>query len=230
MNSKNEIKIEKVNYLVAESERMYLGREKALIPGHDYIRRHVSYPITMVLKGMDFVMKEFMTSFIVYFVMMFGLVFVLKNSASADATVITNFLFPFIISLPLFVVLFFPPTIYCHSRVKVKLVQNLIKELKENEYDSNGFLKLLDIFKLRAQKRVLFLKRLYALLWAGFVYILKDSNNLGIELLSKSNSEIMSLIGYFSILVLGLLAIEAYSKSTDIIFTSVEIALIEVEG
>ena len=72
-----------VDSLIKESERIYLAREKAIIPGQDYIRRHFWYPALMVSKGFDFAKKEFLIYSVVYALLVF-LTFILVKEIPSE--------------------------------------------------------------------------------------------------------------------------------------------------
>ena len=102
-----------IESLVKESERIYLAREKAIIPGQDYIRRHFLYPALMITKGFDFAKKEFIVYSVMYFMGIFFILMLLKEIPQGYPPEITRFISSIflygMIFLPIFAALFLPP-------------------------------------------------------------------------------------------------------------------------
>lgn len=218
-----------VDSLIKESERIYLAREKAIIPGQDYIRRHFWYPALMVSKGFDFAKKEFLIYSVVYALLVF-LTFILVKEIPSEyppevVRAISSVSLYGVIFAPFFVALFLPPSTYTGSRINKTCISQLLEMIPREH--TNGLEELLTIHQYMAEKRILFLKRLYALSWAAFLYMIKHFEKLeGIEQ-GSMESELLGLSLYSAVLILGFLFIQAYSKSTETILASVKVAIVE---
>ena len=218
-----------IDSLVKESERIYLAREKAFIPGQDYIRRHFLYPALMITRGFDFAKKEFIVYSVMYFMGIFFTLMLLKEIPQGYPPEITRFISSIflygMIFLPIFAALFLPPSTYTNSRINPKNVSQLLSLIPEINIDELE--KIFQIHYDMAEKRILFMKRLYGVSWAIFIYLFKSLDKAkGIE--SKPIENDLAILAFYSIaLILGFLFIQAYSKSAETIITNVKIALVE---
>ena len=99
---------------------------------------------------------------------------------------------------------------------------SLIPEINIDELE-----KIFQIHYDMTEKRILFMKRLYGVSWAVFIYLFKSLDKAkGIE--SKPIENDLAILAFYSIaLILGFLFIQAYSKSAETIITNVKIALVE---
>ena len=218
-----------IESLVKESERIYLAREKAIIPGQDYIRRHFLYPALMITKGFDFAKKEFIVYSVMYFMGIFFTLMLLKEIPQGYPPEITRFISSIflygMIFLPIFAALFLPPSTYTNSRINQKNVSQLLSLIPEINIDELE--KIFQIHYDMTEKRMLFMKRLYGVSWAVFIYSFKSLDKAkGIE--SKPIENDLAILAFYPIaLILGFLFIQAYSKSAETIITNVKIALVE---
>ena len=224
--------IDTMSMVLRESERLYLGRENAILPGQDFLRRHILYPALMITKGFDFAKKEFWIHTILYTACLFFALFFIseipKGFPPEVRVTISSTLFYLIMIIPTFVILFLPPSTYSDSRIRKKDIIKLLDHIPSDKIDILEA--LFNIHNVMVEKRTLFLKRLYGISWAIFLYFFNlmekafTAGNVPIE------NDVYSLGYYILGLIVGFLLIHAYSKSAETILVSVRVALIEKKG
>ena len=218
-----------IESLVKESERIYLAKEKAIIPGQDFIRRHFWYPALMIIKGFDFAKKEFIVYSVMYFVGIFLTLTLLKEMPKEYPPEIARFISSIflygMIFIPIFAALFLPPSTYTNSRINGKNISQLLSLIPEINIDELE--KIFQIHYDMAEKRILFMKRLYGLSWAVFIYLFKSFEKVKEVEVKPIENDFLLLAFYSIALILGFIFIQAYSKSAETIITNVKIALIE---
>ena len=224
------MKSDKVIELIGISERMYLGTKEATIPGQDWVRKHIKYPVLLVSKGFDFAKKEIIIYSVLYILGLFVTIKLLEavpiETPIEIRFVFSSFFLNIVIFGPLFIVLFLPPSTYCASRVDGVIVKHLLQHL--SEVDTKWYINILEIYEKQATRRISFIKKLYAFSWAIFVYLVNSINTSSIvETNMLVAGGLISIAFYMLILFLGFICIQAYSKSTDIIFNNVKVTLME---
>lgn len=218
-----------IETLVKESERIYLRKDKPIIPGQDFFRRHFLYPISMISRGFDFAKKEFLIFSILYYLgILFVAIFVqnipMQYSAESRVTISSSMIY-FAMFAPVFVALFLPPSTFSSSRIDRNAVNLLAQKIDADYIDSLE--KILAIHQERVDKRIVLIKRLYALGWAVFIYFIKQIDT-PLELQVVPSEKNMFYLAIFGMVIMfGFFCVHAYSKSAETIISNIKVAIIE---
>jgi hypothetical protein len=218
-----------IETLVKESERIYLRKDKPIIPGQDYLRRHFLYPISMISRGFDFAKKEFWIFSFLYYLGIILVTILVQNIPeqypAEIRVIISSSMIYFAMFAPVFVALFLPPSTFSSSRIDRNAVNLLAQNIDAVYIDSLE--KILAIHQERVDKRIILIKRLYAIGWAVFIYIIKQIDTSQDLQVVPSEKDMFSLVIYGMVIMFGFFCVHAYSKSAETIILNIKVAFIE---
>jgi hypothetical protein len=146
------MKADRVIELIELSERIYLGYPEATVPGQNWMRKHFKYPIKLVSKGTDFATKEILILGILYCLGFYGISELLKMVPLEINPIILDYILSIIFFGSLFLVLFFPPSIYCKSKISSEIINKLTDLLSKD--DTVGYIDILDIYENQTKNRI----------------------------------------------------------------------------
>lgn len=192
--------------------------------------RWITLKIRLFFKGVGFLSHDLLL--ILFFMMsIYGVLFFLIK---LNTTILSN-LYPIILTLVIYFVLFKAPSSFCTYNVKnsdITIVLNIFKNYNVTKIEYKIIKNLFNEFKENTKKRMLFFKGIVIIAWSVFFYIfdkftLPEMKNIAITSLYKYD---LSTVFIYSVLIFFLYGvIESYNKGVWYIIKSFEYALIEYE-
>lgn len=186
--------------------------------------------IKLFFKGVGFLFHDFLL--IIFFMMsIYGILFFLIK---LNTTILSN-LYPFILTLVVYFVLFKSPSSFCTYNVKnsdIKTVLKILKDHNVTKIEYKVIKNLFNEFKENIKKRMLAFKGIVIIAWSILFYIfdkftLPEIKDIAITPLNVYD---FSPIFIYSILFFFLYGIiESYNKGVWYIIKSFEFALVEYE-
>jgi len=220
--------------ITKEVERMVLGEEPSMFVFFEVFRRHLIYPIKIVLKGIDIGMIEFAKFSIIYFILLFLYLGMLNDMPQELRAIFGQMYLPLVFIVPLFISLFPAPSTFCTYGVKEKHIGfaiEIIKKYKlDNRDDIESVRKNVQIFEVRTLHKIRILKAILALGWTGFIYLYGKIQDLVTQSPIKVHEADFMAVGIIgAVLLISFVIIEGYSKGCALIFKSTIFGLSEYE-
>lgn len=187
------------------------------------LQRLIWFPLKFLQLGMSEKTKGISTwTFMVFaFLVVGGLV--INNSGIAKTEIASTIILGAEI-IPIFLVVFAMPSTYAHSGINQESVDFVKQYLIDRGFSSDKQIEILKkslkVIEDKSRARVIALKWLTGLVWAGFVYNLSKENNLS----TLTQSEILAQMQIFAglALLIAYFCVWGYEASLDKLFRTIE--------
>ena len=190
-----------------------------------FLQRLIWFPLKFLKIGVSEITKGIFTYSWITFAFLF-LVFWIVSISGVAKTELATVILLFVEIVPIFLVVFAMPSTYAHSGVDEQSVsfvkQHLYNRGFSTETQIDILKKSLKPIEDRAREKVIALKRLVGLVWAGFVY---NSSKIQ-EITNFTKQEILNQLSIFTAFFIALLptyiAVWGYEAALDKLFRSIE--------
>lgn len=196
------------------------------IPLFSYFKRLIWLPAKFLKMGVDEIIKGVsIWLFLSFMFLMLGL-WLISDSGIDKTEASTIVIFAATI-IPMFLVTFALPSLYCASGITKNNISFVVQHLQARGFDNTKQIELLKksikLFEERARSRVNVLKWLVGLLWAGFVYTISK----GVELSMANTAGLINFAFLFASLfvpiIFAYLCVWGYEGALDKLFRSIEL-------
>lgn len=191
----------------------------------NFLQRLIWFPLKFLKLGMSEKTKGlFIWSFIGSAFLVVVSLFI-YNSGIAKTEMASNIILCAEI-IPIFLVVFAMPSTYAHSGVNQQSVDFVKQYLIDRGYSSDKQIEILKkslkVIEDKSRERVIALKWITGLIWAGFVYNLSKENNLSTLNQSEILAQLQIIAGLTFALMIAYFCVWGYEASLNKLFRTIE--------
>lgn len=199
-----------------------------------FLRRAAFYPIKILFRGFGLWSKDVKKLFIFYVLSSIVILWLVTHLIETDAGFLASYLFPLIIIVPLLLTIFPAPSAFCSYEISSALITLVTKELSEAAINQAEIVAIVranvQLFEKRVKSRIIALRGVLALFWAGFIYFCAKSLEVTVTGHRLLMTDVLEFIGLGLVALVSYVLIESYAKTNDLIFKAIEFGCNEHES
>jgi hypothetical protein len=211
--------------IIMEVEAHLIGEKLNQYKILSYLQRLIWFPLKFLKIGISEKAKGISTYTFIAFAFLVLVGFIVSNSELAK-TEFASILLLFAEIVPIFLVVFAMPSTYAHSGIDEHSVsfvkQYLFSRGFSTETQIDILKKSLKPIEDKSRERVVALKWLVGLVWAGFIYNLSKESNLSKLTQSEILAQMKISVGLAFALIAAYFCVWGYEASLDKLFRTIE--------